>query len=207
MTSMAMTHPDDMMIERLRAGDEDAFRALVKEYHASLMGVARTLVHDIGIAEEVVQETWLAAIRGLEAFEGRSSIRTWLFGIMVNLARKRVRKDGRMDLWEALSSPGEDIDPLRGRFTPDGRWMKPPTSWGINPEETAEQQELLRLVQAGIEALPDHQRMVLQLRDVEGFDGPEVCELLDLSRSNQRVLLHRARNSVRIYVESHLDDE
>lgn len=204
-TEKTLADEDSDLTERLRAGDQLAFRELVRSNHASLVALARTIVHENGIAEEVVQETWLMVIRGLDEFEGRSTLRTWIFAIAVNLAKKRIRKDKRIALWEALSNPSE-AESIDRHFAENGTWAKPPARWGIDPERLAEQRQLLELVQAGIDDLPDHQRMVLQLCDVEGFSGPEVCELLDLKASNQRVLLHRARNSVRIYVESHLDE-
>lgn len=196
---------EDQMIAGLLSGDEEAFRTLVVQHNSALISIVSTIVNERSIAEEVAQETWLAVIRKLESFEQRSSLRTWIFGIALNLARKRIRKDSRTELWETLSSPHRESE-RHEIFAEDGRWAKPPSAWRINPEEHAQQRELLKLVGEGLETLPPEQKLVVQLRDIEGFSGPDVCEILDVSSSNQRVLLHRARSSIRIYVESKLRD-
>jgi RNA polymerase sigma-70 factor (ECF subfamily) len=196
-------------LEALRAGDEAAFLALVRRHHAAMVRVAQIYVGNRAIAEEVAQEAWVGALKGLERFEGRSSLKTWLFRIVTNLAKTRAVREGRTIPFSALRSPENvpepALDPERFRPPDDPRW---PGHWASKPQEWPEEQllagETLRVVDVAIEALPPAQRAVITLRDVEGWSAEEVCNALELSETNQRVLLHRARSKVRHALEGHL---
>jgi RNA polymerase sigma-70 factor, ECF subfamily len=198
------------LLEALRAGDEDAFRALVREYNPSLVRVARIYVPTQAAAEEVAQETWLGVLNGLSRFEGRSSLRTWIFRILTNIAKTRAKRDGRTLPFSALSDPGRvpeaavDADRFLGPEHPrwPGHWALKPEVWPEDALLAAETRE--RLAEA-IEGLPAAQRAVISLRDIEGWSSEEVRNALDLSETNQRVLLHRARSKVRAALESYLD--
>jgi RNA polymerase sigma-70 factor (ECF subfamily) len=198
----------DSELEALKAGDEAAFRALIERYHGPMMRLAMAYVRDRGVAEDVVQETWLTCLRSLERFEGRSSLKTWIFGIAMNVARSRRRKEARIlpfaSLWHRDDSNQRrpTVDP--SRFGRDGLWAAPPDSWSSLPESTVLGNETLRQVKEAIDALPAKQREVITLRDVAGLDADEVCGLLSISAENQRVRLHRARASVRKVLEEYL---
>jgi RNA polymerase sigma-70 factor, ECF subfamily len=193
------------LVAALRAGDEEAFTMLVTTWHASLKRVARAYVRTDATAEEVVQETWLAAIAGLDRFEERASLKTWLFHILANRARTRAVREARSVPFTALAG-GEDapaVDPDRFNGEDDawpGHWAAPPRPWE-DPERRLQSLEARELLRAAIGGLPEMQQAVLTLRDVEGLEAQEVCELLDLSDANQRVLLHRARARVRTELE------
>ena len=188
------------LLEALRAGDEDAFAQLVREYHPSLVRVARLYVPTQAAAEEVAAETWLAVLNGLDRFEGRSSLRTWIFRILTNIAKTRAVRDRRTLPFSALQDPAEPaVEP--DRFSASGEWAAPPEPWPEAALLAAETRE--RLAEA-IAALPPTQRAVITLRDVEGWSSEEVRNALDLSETNQRVLLHRARSKVRAALESYL---
>jgi RNA polymerase sigma-70 factor (ECF subfamily) len=200
-------------LHALRRGSEAAFRALVERHHAALLRLARRWVRDPSMAEEVVQQTWVEVIQGASAFEERSLVRTWLCGICINTARARLRKERRTlpasslnQLGEARAEPAVDPARLYGDDTHwAGHWFAFPNAWPNSPEDSAGAAQLkLRLV-AAIDALPDAQRDVVILRDVEGFSGEEVCNLLGLSDTNQRVLLHRARSRLRGLLEDYFD--
>ena len=193
-------------------GDERAFEALVERYHASLLRVAMLYVKNRSVAEEVVQETWLGVIRGLDRFERRSLLRTWIFRILTNTAKTRAVREGRSVPFSSLASPeaeeGPSVDPERFRGVDDrwsGHWASPPQSWADVPERQLVAKETLAVVHEAIAALPLMQAKVITLRDVEGWSSEEVCALLDLSEGNQRVLLHRARSKVRAELERYLD--
>ena len=198
------------LLDALRAGDENAFRALVREYNPSLVRVARIYVSTQAAAEEVAQETWLGVLNGLPRFEGRSSLRTWIFRILTNIAKTRAVRDGRTLPFSALSDPGRVpeaavdadrfLDPEHPRWP--GHWALKPEAWPEDALIAAETRE--RLAEA-IEALPAAQRAVISLRDIEGWSSEEVRNALDLSETNQRGLLHRARSKVRAALESYLD--
>jgi RNA polymerase sigma-70 factor (ECF subfamily) len=198
------------LLEALRAGDEDAFRALVREYQPSLVRVARIYVPTQAAAEEVAQETWLGVLNGLSRFEGRSSLRTWIFRILTNIAKTRAVRDGRTLPFSALSDPGRVpeaavdadrfLDPENPRWP--GHWALKPVAW---PEDALIAAETRERLEDAIEALPAAQRAVISLRDIEGWSSEEVRNALDLSETNQRVLLHRARSKVRAALESYLD--
>lgn len=203
---------DAELLEALRAGDEDAFRALVREYQPSLVRVARIYVSTQAVAEEVAQETWLGVLKGLDRFEGRSSLRTWIFRILTNIAKTRGKRDGRTLPFSALQDPGRVpeaavdadrfLDPEHPRWP--GHWAARPEAWPEDALLAAETRE--RLAEA-IEELPASQRAVISLRDIEGWSSEEVRNALDLSETNQRVLLHRARSKVRAALESYLQED
>ena len=204
---------DSPLIEGLRSGDEAAFTELVDRYGATMLRVARLYVRDAAVAEEVVQETWLAVLNGIDRFEGRSSLKTWLFRILANRAKTRAQREGRSVPLSALlaadAHEGENsVDPGRFRGLDDPRypysWATPPRSW---PQERVLERETLDVVRTAIEALPDSQREVIRLRDVEGWSAEEVAAALEISDGNQRVLLHRARSKVRAALEMHFDPE
>ncbi len=204
-----MLRSDAELVAALRAGDEDAFRELVREWHAPLLRVARIFTPSRAVAEEVVQETWLRVLGALDRFEGRSSLKTWVFRILVNTAKTRAQREGRSLPFSALQDPARvpeaAVDPERF-FPPDdpshpGGWSAPPSDL---PEERLLAAETRGRIAAAIEALPPSQRAVISLRDVEGWSSDEVRNALDLSEVNQRVLLHRARAKVRSALEDYL---
>lgn len=207
-------HADETaLLARLRSGDESAFREVVKRHDRAMRRVALSFVPTASIADEVAQETWLAVIRGLDRFEGRCSLKTWIFRILVNRAQSRGAREVRItpvsSLVDADHGAGGTVDPER--FLPpgstfDGYWAVSPTRFFELPEEQLLAQETIELVAQAIDALPIRQRQVIQLRDVEGWDGAEVCESLGLSPANQRVLLHRARAAVRVALEAHFSE-
>ena len=187
---------DRALLARLRTGEEAAFETLVSRYDRSLRQLARTFVHTASAADDVVQETWLAVIRGLDSFEGRSSLRTWIFSILVNRARTRGARDARSVPFSALEAgDGPTVDPVA--FGADGRWRSAPPRLDADPEARLLSQELRGHLLAAVEELAPAQRAVITLRDLAGLDAEEVCSLLDITDGNQRVLLHRARTHVR----------
>jgi len=187
---------DHGLLERLRAGDEDAFQALVERHDPAVRRVARTFVRTSTAADEVVQETWLAVIRGLSAFEGRSSLRTWIFRILVNRARTRAVRDARSIPFSALESDDRPtVEPAA--FAADGRWISAPPRLDCDPESGLLSAELREHLLDAVDDLSPAQRAVITLRDLVGAPPAEVCELLGLTEVNQRVLLHRARARVR----------
>jgi RNA polymerase sigma-70 factor (ECF subfamily) len=198
------------LLEALRSGDEGAFTALVREYQPSLVRVARMFVSSQAAAEEVAQETWLGVLNGLDRFEGRSSLRTWIFRILTNIAKTKAVREGRTLPFSALQDPARvpeaavDADRFLDSEHPrwPGHWAAKPTPWPEDALVAAETRE--RLAEA-IEALPATQRAVISLRDIEGWSSEEVRNALDLSETNQRVLLHRARSKVRAALESYLE--
>lgn len=198
----------DSELEALRAGDEAAFQSLIQRYHGPMFRLAMTYVGDRGVAEDVVQESWLTCLRGLDRFEGRSSLKTWLFGILVNVARSRRRKESRIlpfaSLWRRDDSDSHRPTVDRSRFGSDGMWSAGPHSWDNVPESKVLGDETIQHVRSAIDALPPKQREVILLRDVAGFDGAEVSALLGISPANERVRLHRARAAVRQQLEDYL---
>lgn len=197
------------LLARLREGDRQAFAALVAAHGGALLRLARTFVKEGAVAEEVVQDTWLAALDGLAGFEGRASLRTWLFRILANRARTRAVREGRSVPWSALeAATGGGAAAEAPDFLPDGRWRDAVTPWSEDdPERLALGAETMAAIEAAIAALPDGQRAVITLRDVEGVSAEEARDLLGLSEANQRVLLHRARARVRAALAGHLDGE
>ncbi len=196
---------EQAVVERLLAGDEAAFSDLVTAHHASLVRLALTFVSDRGAAEEVVQETWLGVIKGLPSFERRSSLKTWIFRILVNRARTRGARDGRVVNFSALGGPDEDQSAIADRFSAQGRWIQPPSNWREqNPEDLLLRREVVDSLQEAVANLPPNQRAVMTMRDLDGVEAPEVCNILGISETNQRVLLHRARTKIRTALEDHL---
>jgi RNA polymerase sigma-70 factor (ECF subfamily) len=192
---------DAELVNRLRAGDEDAFRYVVERYHPSLLRLAQTMVPSRAVAEEVVQDTWLGLVRGINAFEGRSSLRTWLFHVLVN----RAKSTGVRERRPAVGiTAGPAVD--RSRFAADGSWADPPVPWPDEVDDRLVASQLAHRIRPRIDELPDMQRQVVILRDVEGLDASEVCELLGLSDGNQRVLLHRGRSRLRGMLESEMEN-
>jgi RNA polymerase sigma-70 factor (ECF subfamily) len=183
------------LIDRLRAGDETAFAEVVRAHHASLCRLARSIVGSNAVAEEVVQDTWLAVFRGVDRFEGRSSLRTWLFHILVNRARTTATRERRTD-------PG--VDPDADRFDGTGVWSSPPVPWSEQVDDRLAAEHAAGLARELLETLPESQRQVVLLRDVEGLDATDVVDLLGITDGNQRVLLHRGRARLRAGLEARL---
>ena len=202
---------DHELVQRLREGDESAFAELIDAYGAMMLRVAQMFVRDRATAEEVVQETWLAVLNGIDRFEERSSLKTWIFRILTNRAKTRGSgTDGwfRSRHWRARmrkAMPSVDPDRFLGpdSATP-GAWAAPPRAW---PEDKVLEQETLGVIQMAIEELPEAQREVIRLRDVEGWTPMEVTDALEITDGNQRVLLHRARSKVRAALEMYLNPE
>jgi RNA polymerase sigma-70 factor (ECF subfamily) len=203
---------DAELVARLREGDESAFAELIDRYGATMLRVAQMYVRDRATAEEVVQETWLAVLNGIDRFEGRSSLKTWLFRILTNRAKTRGERDGRMLPFSALAGTGDEddepsVDPDRflGPDSPHpGAWAAPPRAW---PQDKLLERETLGVIGMAIEKLPEGQREVIRLRDIEGWTPMEVADALEITDGNQRVLLHRARSKVRAALEEYLDPE
>jgi RNA polymerase sigma-70 factor, ECF subfamily len=196
------------LVDGLRAGDEAAFATLVSRYGASMLRVAQLYVRSRAVAEEVVQDAWIGVLNGSARFEGRSSLKTWIFRILTNKAKTRALKEGRSIPFSALDAGEPSVDPERFRGPEDrypGHWATPPASWAGPPEERLLASETLALVEGEIAKLPPAQALVITMRDVEGFDSAEVCNALELSETNQRVLLHRARTKVRSALEDYLN--
>lgn len=203
--------PDEAaLVAALCRGDEDAFMALVERYHRALQRVAQSYVGSWAVAEEVVQETWVAVLQGIGRFAGRSSLKTWIFRILANQARTRGAREARSIPFADLAPAAADeptVDPAM--FIPAGQpdagwWATHPAAWADLPEERLLARETRAVIDAAIAGLPANQRAVITLRDVEGLPADEVCALLNLSDGNQRVLLHRARAKVRSALEGHL---
>jgi RNA polymerase sigma-70 factor (ECF subfamily) len=188
------------LVEALRNRDEQAFEQLIRMYQSALVRVAQMYVSSRAIAEDVVQESWLAVLNGIDRFEGRSSLKTWIFRIVANRAKTRGQREARSRPVSALESEAS-VDP--GRFV-EGQWSAPPESW---PEERLLGAETLRVIGDAIEALPPSQRAVITLRDVQGWSAEEVRNALELSETNERVLLHRARAKVRAALEAYLMED
>jgi RNA polymerase sigma-70 factor (ECF subfamily) len=199
------------LVARLRDGDERAFEALVDRHYATMLAVARGYVRTRALAEEVVQEAWLGVLNGIERFEGRSSLKTWIMRIVVNIAISRGQREARSVPFSALAGEeGEEpaVAPERFRDQTDGfpgHWRAYPGNWGALPDDALIGRETLDVVMSAIQELPDAQRVVITMRDVAGCSSEEVCGTLDVSDGNQRVLLHRARSHVRGALERHLD--
>lgn len=187
---------DPALLARLRTGEESAFETLVNRYDAAMRRVARNFVRTPATADDVVQETWLAVIRGLDGFEGRSSLSTWIFRILVNRARTRASRDARSVPFSALESDDRAaVDPEA--FGGDGRWRSAPPRLDADPEASLLSEELRSHLVEAVERLAPAQRVVVTLRDLVGLDADDVCSLLEISDGNQRVLLHRARARIR----------
>ncbi len=204
------------LLEALRAGDEAAFIFLVEQHHRSLVRLARMFVHDDQTAEELAQEAWLAVLHGLDRFEARSSLKTWIFTILTNKARTRGQREKRSISFSELdktASASPTVDP--DRFNPPAaeKWPnhwsegREPLPWAGVPEDSLIANETMDLIVRAIEALPENQRIVITLRDIHELSSSEVCNILGISETNQRVLLHRARAKVREMLEKYLQME
>jgi RNA polymerase sigma-70 factor (ECF subfamily) len=204
---------DHELVERLRRGDEDAFMDLVERWSPSMLRVARMYVPSAAVAEEVVQETWLAVLAGLDRFEERSSLRTWVFSILVNRARTRGVRERRTVPFAALGGDAADgefqaVDAERfvGQGNGAGAWAAPPVRWSDEPERALASSEAVEMIEREIARLPEMQRTVFTLRDVAGLSSEEVRNALEISETNQRVILHRARSKVRAALEDYFAD-
>jgi RNA polymerase sigma-70 factor (ECF subfamily) len=191
---------DDELVARLKVGEEQAFREVVELYQPALLRLARTFVSTAALAEDVVQDTWLGVVRGIGRFEGRSSLKTWIFRILVNRARTAGAREPRSVAFGGPDGPSDD------RFTRGGAWSDPPVPWPEEVDDRLAAVGAATVIRAAIGDLPDAQRQVVTLRDVEGLSSNEVCDLLGLSEGNQRVLLHRARTKVRSVLEQQLKE-
>ena len=189
--------PDTELLARLRAGDESAFLALVTRYNPSLLRLARTFVPSDAVAEEVVQDTWIGVLRGVDRFEGRSSFKTWLFRILVNRARSTgVREHRTIPVDPTVPAVGAD------RFDASGAWAEPLVPWESDADDRVVAATWAPRLRQALDGLPDRQRDVVVLRDVEGMSSEDVCDVLDISEGNQRVLLHRGRSRLRSELEA-----
>ena len=205
---------DRRIVKALQAGDEKVFVELVESLGPSMLRVAQLFVRSRAVAEEVVQEAWLGVLSGIGRFEGRSSLKTWVFRILTNIAKTRGEREGRSVPFSSLANDdlesGESsVEP--DRFLPDGdrwagHWASSPRRFDAQPEGRLLASETMSIVQRVVESLPEVQRAVLTMRDIAGFPSEEVCETLGLSEVNQRVLLHRARSKVRSALETYLDE-
>lgn len=209
------TSPDELaLVKRLRAGDEAAFTALVTQHQAALVRLAASYVGSPAAAEDVAQETWVRALRSLGQFQGRSTFKTWLFRILVNTALTHAKREGRTVVFSDLAGaeadePAEAAEHFLPASDPEwaGHWAADPRPWRRETlEDRAVRRELLRATEAAITALPPNQRAVITLHDVEGWQSLEICNVLGVSETNQRVLLHRARAKVRRALERYLEE-
>lgn len=207
---------DDLyLVEQLRGGNEAAFESLIDRYATAMLRLAMVYVTAWAVAEEVVQETWMAVLEGLNRFEGRSSLKTWMFRILTNCAKTRAQREGRSIPFSSLSNIDTDqsepaVDP--DRFLPavhqwSGHWASFPANWQEMPEERLLSQETRACIHRAIEAVPPNQREIIILRDIEGWTSEETCVFLGISEVNQRVLLHRARSKVRRALEKYFEEE
>src|SRR3954453_10512255 len=207
MAARDMALPDAEIVAALKRGDESVFADLVDEYSPGLLRMARMFVRDRAVAEDVVQDTWIGVLRGIDRFEGRSSLKTWIYRILINTAKTRGQRESRSIPFSAAAAadePAVDPDRFLGADHPvAGGWMLGPSEWQT-PEEELLQGETRDAILAAIEDLPESQKAVIRMRDVEGFPSEEVSEALGITDGNQRVLLHRARSKVRRAIEEHL---
>jgi RNA polymerase sigma-70 factor, ECF subfamily len=203
------TFEERSLIDALRAGDEQTFARLVQDYSPGMLRVARMFVSSRAIAEDVVQDAWIGVLNGIGRFEGRSSLKTWIYRILTNTAKTRAAREGRSIPFSALAVADEEggVDPDRflgddSRFP--GHWAAPPRRWDVQPEGRLLAAETLAVIEREIEKLPPNQAIVVTMRDVEGFDAEDVRNALEISETNQRVLLHRARSRLRRALEEYL---
>ena len=202
---------DCHLVGLLRAGDEAAFVSLIDSYYSSMLSLAMVYVATRAVAEEVVQETWVAVLEGLHRFEGRSSLKTWILRILSNRAKTRAQREGRTIPFSSLADMNiDDAEPVvePERFRPPGTqwaggWVSFPATWEELPEERVLSQETRACIEEAIAALPPNQREIIILRDMQGWTAEETCQFLNISEGNQRVLLHRARSKVRGELEKY----
>jgi len=210
-TGSLVSEEDLRLIEALRSGNESAFVSLIDMYHSSMLRLAMIFVPSQAVAEEVVQETWMGVLNGLDRFEGRSSLKTWIFRILANRAKTRAQREGRSVPFSSLPEFTSELHEPERFQGPDqrwpGHWVSFPRSWDEIPEERILSQETMTRIQEAIDTLPLGQREVITLRDIEGCTSDEACNLLGVSEANQRVLLHRARCKVRRALERYFEEE
>lgn len=197
MTAAAHQDTDADLLAALRAGDEHAFVTLVRRHHSAMLRLAAGYVPSAAVAEEVVQDAWLAVLRGIDGFEGRSTLRTWLLRIVVNRARSAGLRERRT---VAVPDPEPAVDP--SRFDASGSWASPPERWAQEAHDRLRAAAIAARLRVAVGELPPRQREVVMLRDVEGLSSGEVCSALDISEANQRVLLHRGRSRLRQVLET-----
>jgi len=209
--SAVIASPQDLaLVERVLAGEDAAFAELIAAHHASMERLARVYVHSGDVASEVVQETWMAVLDGLQRFEGRSALKTWIYRILTNKAKTRGVREGRIVPFSSLGREDDDRGPAADpdRFTSKGRWSDPPSPWGHDsPEAVLRRKESMRALQQAVETLPPSQRAVVTMRDIDGWSAEDVCNVLEITETNQRVLLHRGRTRLRRALESHYRGE
>ena len=204
---------DTALVERLRNRDEAAFLEIVQRHHGSLVRLAQSFVNNKGVAEEVAQETWVAVLQGIDRFEGRSSLKTWIFQILINRAKTRGAREARSINFSGMNDVNSEcgyssVDPSRF-LSPDdsqcpGGWVSQPQEWDMTPEQLLLSEECRTFIEQAIASLPELQRQVITLRDVQGWENQEICGVLRISEANCRVLLHRGRSRVRQVLESYL---
>jgi RNA polymerase sigma-70 factor (ECF subfamily) len=192
---------ESTLVAALRAGDERAFMQLVEECSPGMRRLALTFVRTGSVADEVVQEAWLGVLRGIDRFEGRSSLKTWIYRIVANVARTRAVREARSVPFSTLAGDDADASVDPAAFLADGHWASP-----VEPWQQVLDNEARAVIDAAIAALPEQQRRVIELRDVQGWPSDEVCNVLELTETNQRVLLHRARSTVRAALDQYLGD-
>jgi RNA polymerase sigma-70 factor (ECF subfamily) len=194
---------DGQLLTALRAGNEQAFVTLVHRHHDAMLRLASSFVPSVAVAEEVVQDTWVGVLRGIDGFEGRSSFRTWLFAILVNRARTAGARERRtIAVGDTGAVSDTEAAVAASRFDGGGTWASPPEHWIEEVEDRLEAGKLAGFLRTAIEDLPDRQRQVVTLRDLEGLSSEEVCSVLEISEGNQRVLLHRGRSRLRQAIET-----
>ncbi|OGO39674.1 MAG: hypothetical protein A2Z03_00185 [Chloroflexi bacterium RBG_16_56_8] len=212
-TRTPLSSEDNSIIQALRAGDECAFESLVTRYHSAMVRLAMIYVGNRETAKDVVQEAWLGVLQGLGRFEGRAALKTWIFSILIHRAKTRGQRENRTIPFSAWS----DADPLEPtvdpeRFLPSDHpqwarhWSTFPRNWDAIPEEQLLSAETVQVIRQAIDRLEPSQREVITLRDLEGWSSAEVCNVLQIKETNQRVLLHRARAKVRRALESFFDE-
>ena len=212
-TPIFIASPEDSaLVNRLRDRDEASFLEIVQCHHGALVRLAQSFVNNRAVAEEVAQETWVAVLQGIDRFEGRSSLKTWIFQILINRAKTRGVREARSINFSAMSDKnsesGSSVDPSRFLSSddsqhPDG-WASQPQQWDMTPEQLLLSQECRTFIEQAIASLPELQKEVIMLRDVQGWDNDEICSILGISEANCRVLLHRARSRVRQALENYL---
>jgi RNA polymerase sigma-70 factor (ECF subfamily) len=191
---------DDDLVRRLRSGDESAFEEAVNTYHSSMVRLAQSFVPSRAVAEEVAQDTWLAVLKGIDSFEGRSSLRTWIFRILANRARSTGAREQRTTPVDLSDEAAVDAR----RFDAGGAWSDPPAHWSDEVVERLSAGPFVAQVRAILARLPEAQRAVVTLRDLDGLSSKEACDVLEISEANQRVLLHRGRSRIRAFLEDEL---
>ncbi|WDR02852.1 RNA polymerase sigma factor [Devosia algicola] len=197
---------DELLVVALKKGDEAAFRQIFARENAALLAFARNFVRESAAAEEAVQDTWVAVIGGIGRFEGRSTLRSWIFSVLANIARTKAKRDGRILSFSDMGFNDPAVDP--DRFSGDGTWLSPPGRWSeINPERIVGGRQLFAHAMVVMEELPPNQRAVVQLRDIEGLSAPDACDILGITEANQRILLHRGRSKIRAAIEVLMDPD